>query len=282
MKKYIVPLLLLLITATGCEGTLYKFLYNSMDSMIYRAVAGYVDPKPDQERFLREKLDAFMKWHRREELPKYAETLQYLRPRMAIGLKESDLLWMKQRFERHGADMFNIMSNDVVAFLLTLDKDQVDRMERKMNESLAKMEKESKEDDKKRFREMERSIYRVMDYLYGNLTDKQKEEMSRGVRRVDNLDRERIRMFRERQAEFLTLLRGKPESKTLKEYITRMFINPEKSYPDYYRERSERRDRFIAGEFLRFDRELVTAEQRAHAVKKIDLLIQVVRDLNKG
>ncbi len=282
MKKYILPLLIILITVTGCESSLYKFIYNSMDSIIYRSIAGYVDPNQEQERLLKQKIIAFMKWHRREELPRYAATLKNLRPRMAAGLREADLLWIRQRVERHGAGLFNATSGDVVEFLLSLDRNQVDRMERKIGESIAKMEKESMVSDEKRIREMERSTVRMMEFLYGTLTEKQKGEIALGVRQVDNLEAERIRMYRGWRVEFITLLRGKPDRKTLKEYIARMFINPERSYPDYYRERSERRDRAIAGSFLRFDRELVTPDQRVNAVKKIDMLIQVIDELNRG
>lgn len=282
MKKYILPLFVVLITLPGCEGTLYKFIYNSMDSIVYRMVADYTDPKPDQELLLRQKIAAFMQWHRGRELPRYAETLRELRPRMAAGLGESDLAWMRQRLERHGADLFNATSGNAVDYLLSLDRGQVDRMERKFGESIAKMEKESAVSDEKRFREMERTTVRMMEFLYGTLTEKQKGEIARGVRRVDNLDRERIRMYRERQAEFITLLRGRPDKDGLKEYIRRMTIDSERSYPDYYRERSERRDRAVAGAFLRFDRELVTPDQRAHAVKKIDMLIQVLKELSAG
>ncbi|HPC42599.1 MAG TPA: DUF6279 family lipoprotein [Spirochaetota bacterium] len=282
MKKNIIPLLIILITATGCEGALYKFIYNSMDSIIYRMVADYTDPKPEQELLLRQKIDAFMKWHRGRELPRYAATLRDLRSRMAAGLREADLDWMRQRFERHGADIFNATSGDVVEYLLSLDQGQVDRMKRRFDESIVKMEKESAVSDEKRFREMERTAARMMEFLYGTLTEKQKDEIARGVRQVDNLDRDRIRMYRERQAEFIALLRGRPGRETLRDYIRRMTIDSERSYPDYYRERSERRDRAIAGAFLRFDRDLVTPVQRANAVKKIDMLIQVLNELNKG
>jgi hypothetical protein len=282
MKKYIIPLFIILITLTGCESSLYKVLYNSLDSFIYHGIAGYVDPTPEQERMIREKIDALMRWHRRKELPKYAATLQQLRGRMAAGLGEGDMLWLKRRIEGHGADLFNAVSDDVVTLLLSLGPEQVDRIERKIDERIGKMEEEARVSEEKRFRESERSVTRMMEFLYGSLSDKQKAEIGRAVRRVENLDAERIRMYREQGAAFMALLRGKPDRAALKEYIARMFINPERSYPDYYRERSERRTKTIVKGFLRFDRELVTADQRAHAVKKIDLLIQVLGELNKG
>ncbi len=281
MKKYTIPLLIVLVTATGCESSLYKVLYNSLDSFIYHGISGYVDPTPEQERIIRQQIEDFLRWHRRDELPKYAATLQHLRTRVAAGIDESDLLWMKRRFQAHGADIFNAVSGDAVSLLLSLGPGQVDRMERKMGESIAKMEKESSLSDDKRFSETVRSVTRMMEFFYGNLTEKQKTEIGKGVRQVDNLDAERIRFYRERQAGFLALLRGKPDRAALKEYLARMFINPERSYPDYYREKAERRAKTIAQGFLRFDRELVTAGQRAHAVKKIDLLIQVLGELNR-
>jgi hypothetical protein len=282
MKAYIIPLFIILITATGCESSLYKLIYNSMDTIIYRMVTDYADPKPDQELLLRQKIGAFMKWHRRDELPRYAATLQSLRPRMAAGLREGDLKWLLQRFDRHGADLFNATSGDIVDFLLSLDRDQIDRMNRKIDERIKKMEKESMVSEEKRTREIERSTAWFMEFLYGSLTDKQKEEIARNVSRVDNIEPERIRMYREKSAEFITLLRKKPDRSALAGYIERLFVNPERSYPEYYRERSERRNRTMAEGFIRFDRELVTPDQRAFAVKRIDMLIQVLRELNKG
>jgi hypothetical protein len=282
MKKYAIPLFIVFLTAIGCEASLYKFMYNSMDSIIYRSVAEYADPKLDQERFLRQRIEAFVKWHRREELPRYAATLRSLRQRVAAGLKEKDLKWLEQQFERHSVDLFNATSGDMVDFLLSLNPEQIEQMGRKLGERIDRMEKESLADEEKRIRGMERTTVWFMEFIYGTLTDKQKEAIARGVRLVDNIDRVRIRMYRERQAEFIALLKEKPGRAALREYLSRLFINPERSYPEYYRGAADRRDRTIAEGFLKFDRETVTAEQRAHALKKIDMLVQVLAELNRG
>lgn len=281
MKKIMVALLLAVVAFTGCDSAVYKLFYNSLGFFIYRAITGFVDPNPDQERFLKEKIESHLLWHRRAELPKYVTALQSFRGRMAAGLTPGDMKWMHDQFDLFGTDLFNRISDDVVTFMLSLDRTQIDRLDLKIAESIDKMEKESAADNEKRIQDMERSTIKFLEFMYGDLSAKQKDEVSRGVRQLESIEPERVRLYRERRVEFIALLRQKPERNAFKDYIGKMFLKPERSYPAYYRERAERRDRTIADGFLRFDRDLVTSEQRAHAVKKIDLLIQVLRELSQ-
>jgi hypothetical protein len=280
MKKYVPILFAVFLLMCGCDSTIYRLLYNSLDALLYRSVTRYISPSPGQGRFLKEKIDMHLRWHRKVELPKYIVTLQGLRERMAAGLKKSDIAWIQGRFDRHEADLYNAISNDVVSFLVSLDQKQVDQMERTMEERISEFEKESRKSAEDRTRETERSFTWFMEFIYGNLSEIQKKEIARMARQMEDLEPERIRLYRERQAEFIALLRKKPDKDRVRDYISRLFINPEKSYPDYYRIPAERRGQYITESFLKFDRELVTPVQRSYACKKIDNLIQTVRELS--
>lgn len=99
---------------------------------------------------------------------------------------------------------------------------------------------------------------------------------------MENIDPLSMRMYRERRAEFISFLRNKPDRDAVKMYLRRLALEPEKTYPEYYRGPAERRDRAVIDAILRFDRELVTPAQRAHALGKIDTLIQVLKELAAG
>jgi hypothetical protein len=221
-----------------------------------------------------------LRWHRKTELPKYIATLQGLRERVAAGLKKADVNWMQGRFELHEADLYNEISNDVVSFLVSLEQKQVDQLEKSMGERISEFEKESRMSSEDRINETARSFTRLAEFIYGDLSDVQKKDIVQMVLHKEDLEPLRIRLYRERQAEFIALLRNKPDKNRVRAYIARLFINPEKSYPDYFRIPADRHDRYIVESFLRFDRELVTPAQRTYACKKIDNLIQAFRELN--
>jgi hypothetical protein len=279
MKKYIPLLFASFFILTGCDTTVYRLLYNSLDTIIYRSVTRYIDPGPNQDRFLREKIELHLQWHRRDQLPKYIVTLQGVRARMAAGIKKSDIEWMQIRFERHSEELYNAISENVAAFLVSLNRNQVDLLERKMAERFAEIEKKSLQGNEGRFREMEKSTVWIMELIYGPLTGRQNEVIASGVRQMENIEPERMRLYRERQREFISLLKNGPDKPAVKKYMTRLFIKPEKYYPEYYRGPAERQERMIMDAFARFDGELVTPEQRARALKKIDALIRVLGEL---
>lgn len=282
MKKYAPLIIAVLLFATGCESSIYRVLYNSMDIFIYRAITWYIEPGREQERFIREKIGAHLQWHRRSELVKYAGTLQGLRERMARGLRKEDMQWTQSRIREHEADLFNRVSDDIASFLVTLDDAQIERLDGRMGERIAEMEKKMGAAEEERFREAEKNTKRIMSFVYGDLTAKQEDEIARGVRSLENVDPLVLRLYRDRRAEFISLLRKKPGRDEVKAYLGRLALEPEKSYPGYYRAPAERRVRVVTDALLRFDRELVTPAQRAHAVERIDMLIRVLRELAAG
>jgi len=280
MKNYLPFILAVPLLITGCDNTVYRLLYNSLDTLLYGSVIRYINPDPGQDRLLKEKIDVHLRWHRKVELPKYIVTLEGLRERMAAGLKKSDIAWMQYRFYRHELDLYNAISNDVASFLVSLNEKQVDQMERTMGERISEFEKESRKSAEDRINETARSFTRLAEFIYGDLSEAQKKDIVQMVQHKEDLEPMRIRLYRERQAEFIALLRTEPGKDRVRDYISKLFINPEKNYPEYYRMPAERHDRYVVESFLRFDRELVTPAQRSYACKKIDNLIQAFRELN--
>lgn len=61
---------LLLALVAGCSST--QFFYNRLDFLIPWYLSGYVDLERSQRELLKDQVDAFLGWHRRSELPRYA------------------------------------------------------------------------------------------------------------------------------------------------------------------------------------------------------------------
>jgi len=64
---------LLLALVAGCSST--QFFYNRLDFLIPWYLSGYVDLEGGQRELLEDRVDAFLGWHRRSELPRYAALL---------------------------------------------------------------------------------------------------------------------------------------------------------------------------------------------------------------
>lgn len=73
--------LALLMTLQGC--TLVKLSYNQADTLLYWRLDSYADFSGEQAPRVKESLAQFHQWHRRTQLPVYADLLQGLRPRLA-------------------------------------------------------------------------------------------------------------------------------------------------------------------------------------------------------
>jgi len=87
-----------LFLITGCDSTVYRLLYNSLDTIIYSSATRYV--KPSSAGTLPQEKSICTCSGTADQLAKYIVTLRGIRERMAAGIKKSDIAWIQARFER--------------------------------------------------------------------------------------------------------------------------------------------------------------------------------------
>ena len=75
----IIGLLVCALALGGC-GALTRLTYNKADDVAYWWLDGYVDFSPAQSPRVRDDLAALLQWHRRTQLPQYAELMRKLQP----------------------------------------------------------------------------------------------------------------------------------------------------------------------------------------------------------
>lgn len=118
-------LLLLALLVGGCS---VKFAYNNADRLLRWQVSEYVDLDREQKALLSARLDEFMTWHRRTQLPEYADQMylwsqqltDQVTPDQIAGIFEQIMLW-GERMEDRGlpiaAEIMAGLSDDQVARL---------------------------------------------------------------------------------------------------------------------------------------------------------------------
>ena len=118
------PVLLAMLVG-GCS---VKFAYNNADRLLRWQVSEYIDLDREQKAVLSARLDEFMTWHRRTQLPEYADQMylwsqqltDQVTPEQIAGIFEQMLLW-GERMEDRGlpiaAEIMAGLSDDQVAEL---------------------------------------------------------------------------------------------------------------------------------------------------------------------
>ena len=179
---------LLLLTLTGCSAT--QFIYNRIDILVRWYLDDYVSLDRDQRAQFDERLDAFLEWHRREELPEYVVLLDDALTILDNGVPLGATRDMADRIEL-AAIRFQ---DPFLELLLSTGEDlrQEQRVEFIANmmakqeefeaDRLSRSDDEYREDLEKRF---DKQLSRYM----GPLTTAQTERIEAGVGDMTRLDR---------------------------------------------------------------------------------------------
>lgn len=118
-------LVLLALLVGGCS---VKFAYNNADRLLRWQVSEYIDLDREQKAVLSARIDEFMTWHRRTQLPEYADQMylwsqqltDQVTPEQIAGIFEQMLQW-GERMEDRGlpiaVEIMAGLSDDQVAEL---------------------------------------------------------------------------------------------------------------------------------------------------------------------
>ncbi|MEQ8514255.1 MAG: DUF6279 family lipoprotein [Chromatocurvus sp.] len=251
---------LLLALVAGCSGT--QFFYNRLDFLIPWYLSGYVDLDRSQREFLEDRVDAFLGWHRRSELPRYAVLLaraeQALDSRVTADTVKSLALAAETEWYR----MRDRALDELIAVGDGLDERQVAGFIGTLRERQAEYEEEYLERDDEEYREeaCDRLVDNLEDYLGRLRRESQRETcaMLEDLRRSDTVwlaERERwldwLERVLQRRPGWQAELRGRVtdwESTVSPEYLSIYDHNTALIYhavASAVEARSERQDRHL-------------------------------------
>lgn len=262
---------LLLALLAGCSST--QFFYNRLDFLIPWYLSGYVDLDGSRRELLEDRVDAFLGWHRRSELPRYAALLARAEamldsPVTAPVVEDlaiaAEVEWVRLR-DRAVDELINVgeaLDDDQVAsFMATLRERQVEYEEKYLD----------RDDETYREEACESLIDNLEDYLGRIGRDRQ-----RGIcRRLADLRRSDAVWLAERQRwlDWLedTLQRPPGWQTTLRERVGNWESTVSSTYLDIYQhntaliyravaaavdQRSERQDRHLRRKLAGLRRDL--------------------------
>lgn len=261
-----------LAVLAGC--TALQLGYNNADSLIHWRSGRYFGFEGEQKADFERRVQKFLAWHRKAELPKYAVLANGLGDRLGRGVTLADLEWGYDSFQALLRQTLRAAALESGDLLDTLNAAQVERFQARLakeNRDFAKDHGLAESLEARRAKRVKRNVDRMEEW-FGPLTDAQVERIRQYSARapLDDIlrDQDRKRMQRElvgminaketrRKLEAWAIVWDQnrdPEYETLRkqnlrEYFS-MLIDLDKTLSAEQRNRAVQRLRGFAGDFM--------------------------------
>ena len=271
---------LLLLTACSSTSLGLRFLYSRFDNTLNERILSYADFDPGQEQEIREAVDAYVTWHRRNELPRYADFIEDLRVKIESGKYSVDTILGDIRRLRSLSDRSFLNSPVVTApeFLQGLSDAQVAQV----GAAFERREARYRERRRERLEEgpdaaLDR-VVRTVGRAGIKLNPEQRAIVARGLERYRWQPERRRAQWRQWERAFLALLQNRHRpgsSDQIKQHLATYHEVPRNADPhnDAWNQRNSAR---IVYEILRS----LDSSQKRLLVKRLGETRRVLLDIS--
>jgi Family of unknown function (DUF6279) len=174
----IIGALLVAVVLGGCS--VLRIGYGQAPTLAYWSIDGYVDLEGAQGPRLREHLDAWLDWHRRAEMPVYANLLaRAQREVMEPTLSPAALCWWRDEANRRLDAALDRAAPGLATLMLALTPQQIAHLERQLAKHVDKTRAEFAQAD--RAERAQASFKRTLERyenLYGRLDEAQRTRLA--------------------------------------------------------------------------------------------------------
>ena len=172
------PLLLLsVLFFTACGRVVYRTAYNQAEYLAMRELDSYFDLNDSQERQVAGRVRALHRWHRYQELPRYAATLRRLRALAEDGLEPAEVDWLFQSGRNFRDRIYSQVQPHSVEILAALDDEQIEHLAGALAESNEELEEELARSPSERLSERVDRTTDFLDVWTGGLRSEQRGEL---------------------------------------------------------------------------------------------------------
>jgi len=275
-------LLVLALGGSNCTSFVFKTAYNQAETLVLYRVNSIFALNSSQRDFLSERFRAHHRWHRTQELPRYAAALTELRTRVEGGLEPADVDWLFARGESFRDSIYRRIEGDTTRFLTSLDESQVERLPesfRSYNEDLREKVEQPRGE---RLAERAEKTLEFYEDWFGGLSASQRSSLNQMSRALPDTEPLRLQSNRLRQAELVRTLQDSDNRNARVEAMVADWMRrPEASRTAGYRAALQSWRSRTREMILRFD-DQATPEQRAYFIARLDELIADLRELSRG
>ena len=230
--RRVVAILLLIGMTSGCA---VKLVYNQLDWLIPWYLSDYLDMNGEQDAFFDKRLQRYLVWHRKSQLPEYAALLRSVADDVNDGLNEQEIRRFQGETERLAGVLMERLAPDVVAVFAdasdeqltqlyeALDKDGERYRKRYVKQTLQQQQEDQVED-----------VIETIERWTGSLNNEQEHLVSQWGEQYQPMGDELYQAGLKWRAEFKQTLEGREESALYSPRLTSLLTTPDFGWSDAF------------------------------------------------
>lgn len=255
-----------LVLVSGCA---VKFAYNQLDWVIPWYLNDYMSLNSSQEQVFEERLNRYLDWHRKTQLPEYGAFLERVADDLDRGMNQESIHRIQEQTRKLGGALIERLIPDMVAFFRHASDEQVAELFARFAEENAAYTKEyldvsEKEQRKRRARKIESYVERWT----GRLSRVQRDLIRQGADQYALMGAEFYEARLRWQAEFRRVFALRKSEQAFEKALARLLLDEGFGQSEGFARKYEHNQRLLQRLYLRLDGAL-SKGQRQKAVEKL-------------
>lgn len=281
IKTALICLCVLIFTA--CSAV--RFVYNQGDTLVRWWMDDHIGFTAEQDSFAREFLERQFWWHRTEQLQDISASLEQIREKISRPMTVVEVNQFSDQFKKYAYSIANKSTPDMAKLLVSLQPNQIEAMQKRMQKGNEKFIKEwlPKEKEKQVKVRADKVIERT-EWLFGTLSKEQEQKIRAHVI-ANPLDMNTVYQDRLRRQNELIMMAKEVQKKQLSQTQTEEMI---KNYIKNFEfgntpeQRVFAKNRSDTGiKLASFITEIMNDDQRKYAKERVGTWVADVQELIK-
>ena len=271
-------LTVMLAVIAGCSAV--RLGYNQADVILAWRADDYFDFDPQQKQEFAKRLMRLLEWHRRDQLPDYAQFIAEMQKRLQRHPAREDAVWVVEGFKGRYRNIVNRGVNDAADLLAMMKTENLRALEQQFEKDNRKFVREFRLDgsiEQRRQARLERTLKQIKEWT-GSLSHQQEERIAALQSAMPLIEHLRLQDRQRRQREFLAMLRLRDNKPEFLPLLHNWLLYWERGRSaDYIKQVDDVYEKRITL-YLEVER-MLTPQQRAHLVKKLQDYIDDIKAL---
>ncbi|TCN90304.1 DUF6279 family lipoprotein [Shewanella fodinae] len=277
MKRFLL-LLTALLMLSACST---KMSYHFLDWAIARQLDDYVSLNKAQEQQFEQALQAFMQWHRQQELPRYSNDLRQLRSALQQhSLTPEFLSRFTDNARQHWLRIFSHTFDNIVPLVASFDDAQVAQIKKQLAKDQQSLQQEYQDKTAEQLLTQadERLQEQLQDWI-GRLTPPQKQLIHQYNQQRLDITKLWLDYRHEWYQQLVVALEQRHDPILLRQRLQLLLTTPEQLRSMEYQQQLDT-NRQRLGLMLVQVAQHMNAKQQRHIQRKLDDLISDLDDLS--
>ncbi len=267
----------LALVLAGCNKI--KLVYESSDWLLTYSVEDNFDLDKPQRALLKEEVDAYFHWHRKELLPVYADFATFVADSLRNGMRPSEVDSGYARYRELYRMTMEPALDKSVNLLVSLSPEQVDQWLEHVHKKNAKMHKDFSGSLEERLDHRYAKIVDELEDWTGKLTKDQKARIKALNHTLPWNGNLRLEVREKVQEHLGDILRKKAPREEVRAYLANYLLDTDSLKSEEYRIRNH--DFQVRLKIMIYQiHNLLTPEQKRRAIQQVEKLATEFRALS--